>query len=146
MIASSPIDRARRPASTYARAASSLADRTAGDQPYRRASASQRWIAAGQASGSPSGSPLARLTPFTTRYAIAASFPGANTTALSRRVAKYPSESRSPCSRSSRRTSSSSGWVRYRTRCTERRKIQNASTSEAAEIAPTVRPIQPWPS
>jgi hypothetical protein len=45
-------------------------------------------MAAGHASGSPSGSPEASITPETTRYEIAALPLGENSTDLSRRNAK----------------------------------------------------------
>ena len=62
MIASSPISKALSPAVPYAAAPCSPAPITASDRPFDRASARQASIAAGQCNGSPSGSPLARLT------------------------------------------------------------------------------------
>ena len=67
MIASSPSSRTFRPARRYAVAPSSPAPITAGVHAYARACASQASIAGRHASGSPIGSPLARLTPATTR-------------------------------------------------------------------------------
>ena len=67
MMASSPKDRASSPARTYASAPSSEAPIAAGAHPNWRASSSQASIAGGHDSGSPIGSALARLTPFTTR-------------------------------------------------------------------------------
>ena len=87
-IASSPSSITRNPARAYAVAPSSLAPITAGVHEYARAVSSHERIAGPHASTSPSGSPLARLTPLTTRYVTAALPLGENTTALSRRVAK----------------------------------------------------------
>ena len=65
---------------------------TASDHPFARASRRHASMAAGQCSGSPTGLPLARLTPRTTRYETPAracvGSSWSQTTALSRRVAK----------------------------------------------------------
>ena len=69
---------------------------TAGTQAWRAASSRKAWIAPGHASGSPIGSPLASITPVTTRYPTQDLPVGDQIMLLSRRRAKYPSESRSP--------------------------------------------------
>ena len=67
--ASSPSSRAVSPPSRHQTSApSSLQPITAGAQACLAASSRNAWIAPGQASGSPMGSPLASMTPETTRY------------------------------------------------------------------------------
>ena len=59
----------RRPAQAeeHFKAAVELAPMTPGAQPYSSQSVSHAWIACGQALGSPTGSPLAKHTPTSTR-------------------------------------------------------------------------------
>ncbi len=66
--ASSPISRAdRRPSLVHTSPPVSLQPITAGTQACRSASSMNRLIAPGHASTSPTGSPLASMTPETTR-------------------------------------------------------------------------------
>ena len=87
-MASSPSCRALSPASRNACAPVELAPITPGAQPYCSHNCSHAAMACGQDFGSPTGSPLARQTPISTRYVTAARPLAANTTDLSRRVAK----------------------------------------------------------
>ena len=87
-IASSPSSRALRPRSRKAWAPCELAPITPGAQPYVLHNANHSSMACGHALGSPTGSPLARQTPTSTRKVMAARPLWANTTDLSRRVAK----------------------------------------------------------
>ena len=135
-IASSPISHAVSPASVYASAPAVPAPITASDHPLVRACRRHSSIAADQCSGSPTGLPLARLTEPTTRYdtparAVAAS-PDSQTTDLSRRVAKYPSESSDPNSRSSVRTRASSAASSVCVYAGERNSRTVAPTTVAA--------------
>jgi hypothetical protein len=86
--ASSPSSTTSKPHFRYALPAAFPQPSTAGVQPCRAASPSQAPIASGHADSGPIGSPAARLTPLTTRYATTAARFGAQISDLSARSAK----------------------------------------------------------